>query len=93
MLSTASALLEATQDGVMGDEQMEIASFITHSRHDLDQEQFARALFMYATAIASATTDKVTKVLLTKEQFIQLIESIDEMEQLKNDVLEDNNGK
>jgi len=89
MLSTASALLEATQDGVMGDEQMEIASFITHARHELDQEQFARALFMYATAIASATTDKVTKVLLTETQFRELLDTIDEMETMRDEVIKD----
>jgi len=89
MLSTASALLEATQEGIIGVEQMELASFIVHSRHDLDQEQFARAMFMYATAIASATTDKITKVLLTETQFRELIETIDEMEQMKNSVLEE----
>lgn len=90
MLSTASALLEATQEGIIGDEQMEIASFITHARHDLDQEQFAKAMFMYATAIASCVTDRVTKVLLTKEQFQTLMETIDELETMSNEVL---NGK
>jgi hypothetical protein len=91
MLSTASALLEATQDGVMNDEAMEIASFITHARHELDQNDFAKAMFMYATTIASGVCDKVTKVLLTKEQFIELIDTIDEMETMRNEVI--NNGK
>ena len=88
MLSTASALLEATQEGIIGDEQMELASFIVHSRHELDQEQFSKAMFMYATAIASCVTDKVTKILLTKEQFQELIATIDEMETMRNEVLE-----
>ena len=90
MLSTASALLEATQEGIIGDEQMELASFIVHSRHELDQEQFSKAMFMYATCIASSVTDKVTKVLLTETQFKELIETIDEMETMSNEVL---NGK
>ena len=87
MLSTASALLEATQEGIIGDEQMELASFIVNARHELDQEQFAKAMFMYATAIASCVTDKVTKVLLTETQFRELIESIDELETMTNEVL------
>ena len=87
MLSTASALLEATQEGIIGDEQMEIASFITHARHELDQDQFAKAMFMYATAIASCVTDKVTKVLLTESQFRELIETIEELETMRNEVL------
>jgi hypothetical protein len=90
MLSTASALLEATQEGIIGDEQMELASFIVHSRHDLDQDQFSKAMFMYATCIASSVTDKVTKVLLTESQFRELIETIDELETMSNEVL---NGK
>ncbi len=88
MLSTASALLEATQEGIIGDEQMELASFIVHSRHDLDQEQFSRAMFMYATAIASCVTDKVTKVLLSKDDLQALADTIDEMEIMRNEVLE-----
>ena len=89
MLSTASALLEATQDGMTGDEQMEIAAFITHARNNLEHKEFVSALFMYASAIAAGVTDKVTKVLLTETQFKELIETIDEMEQMKNEVLSD----
>jgi len=87
MLSTASALIEATQQAVMDDEQMEIASFITHERHNLSQDDFAKAMFIYSTAIASAAVDKATKILLTKEQFSNLVDTIDELETMKNEVL------
>jgi hypothetical protein len=87
MLSTASALIEATQEAVMGDEQMEIASFIIHERQNLSQEDFAKAMFMYSTAIASTAVDKATKILLTKEQFANLVDTIDELETIKNEVL------
>jgi hypothetical protein len=90
MLSTASALIEATQQAVLDDEQMEIASFITHERQNLSQEDFAKAMFIYSTAIASAAVDKATKVLLTETQMLELIATIDELETMRNEVI---NGK
>jgi len=91
MLSTATALIEATQEAIMGDEQIEIAQFITHERHNLSQDDFAKAMFFYAGAIASDAMDKATKILLTKEQFKDLIASIDEIEEIRNEVM--NNGE
>lgn len=90
MLSTASALLSATEDAIVGDNQMLMASYIVHNRNNLSQDEMARAMFMYATEIASHVTDKVTKVLLDKEQFKTLMETIQEMEDLRDEVL--NNG-
>ena len=87
MLSTASALLEATQQAVLDDEQMAIAQFITHGRHELSQDDFAKAMFMYSTAIASAAVDKATKAIMTKEQFTELVNAIDELETMRNEVL------
>ena len=87
MLSTASALIEATQEAVMGDEQMEMAAFIVHERQNLSQDDFAKAMFMYSTAIAATAVDKATKILLTKEQFANLVDTIDELETIKNKVL------
>jgi malate/lactate dehydrogenase len=87
MLSTASALIEATQQAVLDDEQMEIASFITHERQNLSQDDFAKAMFIYSTAIASAAVDKVTKILLTESQMLELCATIDELETMRNEVL------
>jgi hypothetical protein len=87
MLSTASALIEATQNAVMDDESMSLAQFITHQRHELDQDDFAKAMFMYATMIASSAVDKATKAIMTKEQFEELVNAIDEMDTLRNEVL------
>ena len=68
---------------------MLMASFIVHKRNELDKEEMAKAMFMYATAIASAATDKVTKVLLTETQFRELLATIDEMETMRDEVLSD----
>ena len=87
MLSTASALLTATEEAVICEEQMEIAAFITKSRNDLNQEQFVSAMFMYASAIAAAVTDKVTRVLLTETQMKELLSTLGELEEMRDSVL------
>ena len=91
MIATANALLEATQQSIFDDEAMELAQFITHEHNNLDNEQLAKALFMYATMISSVAVDKTTKVLMSESDFINLIDTIDEMETMRNEVLE--NGK
>lgn len=91
MFSTASALLTATEEAIIGEEQMLTAAFITHNRHELSQHDFAKAMFMYATEIASAVTDRVTKVLLTETQMKELISTLNELETMRDEVL--NNGK
>ena len=90
MIATANALLEATQQSIFDDEAMEVAQFITHTHNDLDNEQIAKALFMYASIIASNSVDKTAKVLMTKDEFINLIDTIDEIEAMRNEVI---NGK
>ena len=91
MLSTATALIQATENVVMDEETMSMSSFIYHNRNELDNDQFARALFMLTTAIASNAVDKATKILLTETQIRELMSSIDELEQMRNSILEENN--
>ncbi len=90
MLSTASALLTATEEAIIGENQMMMASFIVHNRNEFSQDEMAKAMFMYATEIASAVTDKVTKVLLTETQFKELLATIGEIEAMRDEVLGDN---
>lgn len=91
MLSTASALINATEEAVVSDENMRIASFITHGRHELDQKEFASAMFTYAAAIASSAVDNATKVLLTKEQLIQLMNTIGELDSMRDKIIREEN--
>jgi len=90
MLSTASALLTATEEAIIGENQMMMASFIVHNRNEFSQDEMAKAMFMYATEIASAVTDKVTKVLLTETQFKELLATLGEIEAMRDEVLGDN---
>lgn len=90
MLSTATALIQATEDSVVDDDVMRLASFIINNR-DVEKKQFANFIFEYACLIASNAVDKATKVLLTEEQLMELNSSVKELEEIGNEVL--GNGK
>jgi hypothetical protein len=91
MIATATALIQATEESIFDDEAMGFAQFLTHEHNNLDNEQFAKAMFVYASMLASTAIDKATKVLMTETQFRELMTTIDEMDSLRNEVLE--NGK
>jgi hypothetical protein len=88
MLSTATALIEAVGDSIMEDEVMDFARTILHNRNEMSEDDFAKALYFYSGILASATADKVTKVLLSKDDLQTLADTIDEMEIMRNEVLE-----
>jgi malate/lactate dehydrogenase len=90
MLSTATALIQATEDVVMDDETMAMSQFLYHNHNEMDNDQFAKFMFMLTTAIASNAVDKATKVLLTETQLRELMETIDELETMRDEVI--NNG-
>jgi hypothetical protein len=49
---------------------------------------------MYSVALASKVADLTTKILLTEQQMSDLIDTINEMENLTETILEeDNNGE
>ena len=87
MLSTATALIQATEDSIFDDDSMEFARMLTHTHNEMDTDQFAKAIYLYSGIIASAAADKVTKVLLNETQLIELMATIDEMETIRNEVL------
>ena len=88
MIATATALIQATEDSIFDDEAMSFAQHLTHNHNDLDNQQFAKAMFLYATILASNAVDKATKILLDETQLRELMTTIDEMETLRNEVLE-----
>ncbi len=91
MLSTATALLEATQKSVFDDEIMGLAGELHTRRNELSDEVYAKYLFMYSTALSSKVADLVTKALLTKEQLSDLIATIEEIDNLTETILEEDN--
>ena len=91
MLSTATALIEAVNNSIIDEEVMNEARLLYHARNEMTSEQFAKALYLYSGAVASMTADKITKVLLTETQLRELMNACDEMESIRNLVLEENN--
>jgi hypothetical protein len=91
MLSTATALIEAVGNSIMEDEVMDLARVMLNARDEMSQDQFAKAIYLYSGVIASNVADKVVKILLNETELKELMLSIDELEQMRNLVLEENN--
>lgn len=90
MLSTATALLDATKSSVFNDDIMGLAGELHTRRNELDDETYAKFLFMYSSALASKVADSVTKVLLTEQQMSDLCDTIQELDELTETILEEN---
>ena len=88
MLSTATALIQATEDSIFDDDTMSFAHMLTHTHSEMDSEQFAKAIYLYSGILASTAIDKASKVLMTESQLKELMATIDEMETLRNEVLD-----
>jgi hypothetical protein len=91
MLSTAINLLNATKDSIFDDEIMGLAGELHTRRNELSDEVYAKYLFMYSSAVASKVADSVTKVLLTEAEMSDLCDTITEMDNLTETILEENN--
>ena len=87
MLSTATALIDAVGNSIIEDEVMDFARTILHNRNEMSENDFAKALYVYSGILASATADRVTKILLNETQLHELMASIDELETMRNEVL------
>ena len=87
MLSTATALIQATEEAIFDDDSMDLARVLVQTHNEMDSDQFAKAIYLYSCVISSAAVDKATKVLLSETQIKELMSSIDEMETLRNEVL------
>ena len=90
MLSTAIELLDATRDSIFDEDIMGLAGELHTRRNELSDEIFAKYLFMYSSALSAKVADSITKVLLTEEQFIEMIKVLDEMDNLSETILEEN---
>jgi len=82
MIATALALQTATQDAVMDESTMTLASSIYHNRNQMTDDEFARAMFAYSAHIASLTATLATNVLLTESQLDEMIDVIKEFDEL-----------
>ena len=89
MLSTALEILEATKESIFDEDIMGLAGELHTRRNELDDEVFAKYLFMYSSAVAAKVADGVTKVLLTETQLKEMIDSLEEMDNLAHNVFEE----
>ena len=89
MLSTAIEILDATKGSIFDEDIMGLAGELHTRRNELSDEIFAKYLFMYSAALSSKVADKVTRILLTEEQMSVLCDTIDEMENLSETILEE----
>ena len=90
MLSTATALLDATKDSIFDEDIMGLAGELHTRRNELSDEIFAKYLFMYSAALSSKVADSISKILLTEKEMSDLVATIDEMENLSETILEEN---
>ena len=90
MLSTATALLDATKTSIFNDDIMGLAGELHTRRNELDDETFAKYIFMYSAALSSKVADSVTKILLTEKKMSDLIDTIEELDELTETILEEN---
>ena len=86
MISTALAIQEATRDAVHDEEVMGMASAIFHHRHELDEEDFIKAMYMYSAHLSAMTATLVTHACLTESQLNDMLETIKEMEAMGKDI-------
>jgi hypothetical protein len=89
MLSTALNLLSATKDSMFDEEIMGLAGELHERRNELPDEIFAKYLFIYSSALSAKVADRVTKVLLTKSEMSVLCDTISEMDNLTESILEE----
>ena len=90
MLSTAIELLDATRDSIFDEDIMGLAGELHTRRNELSDEIFAKYLFMYSSALSAKVADSITKVLLTETEMSDLIDTMNEMENLSETILEEN---
>ena len=90
MLSTATALLDATKDSIFDEDIMGLAGELHTRRNELSDEIFAKYLFIYSSALSAKVADSITKILLTEKEMSDLIATIDEMDNLSETILEEN---
>lgn len=86
MIATALAIQNATQDAVMDESVMVMASAMYHNKNEMTEEDFAKALFMYSAHLSALTATLVTSACLTQSQLDEMIDTIKEMESMGKDI-------
>lgn len=89
MLSTAVAVASATKEAIFNEEIMALAGELHTRRNELTDSQFPKYIYMYSVALASKVADLTTKVLLSDKEMSDLLDTINEMDNLSETILEE----
>jgi hypothetical protein len=90
MLATAIAISEATKEAVFHEEIKALAGDLMDRRNEIDDRTFAKLIYLYSASLASKTADLTTKILLSETEMKEMLDSINELEELTDTVLEEN---
>ena len=91
MIATAIALQETSKEAVFDETSVMMASALFHGRHEMDDDEFQKAIFIYSAHLSAVATTLATNVLLTKSQVDEMISTISEMESMGKDLDNGNN--
>ena len=86
MIATALALQETSKEAVFDETSIMMASALFHGRHEMTDDEFQQAIFIYSGHLSAMATTLATNVLLTKSQVDEMINTIKEMENMGKDV-------
>lgn len=89
MLATAIAISQATQEAVFHEDMKALAGDLMNRRNEIDDRTFAKLIYLYSASLASKTADLTTKVLLTETQMKEMMDSINELENMSETILEE----
>ena len=90
MLATALAISEATKKAVFHEEIKALAGDLMDRRNEIDDRTFAKLMYLYSASLASKTADLTTKVLLSETEMKEMMDSINELEELSETIMEEN---
>ena len=91
MIATALALQESSKEAVFDESSMMMASAIFYGRHEMSDDEFQKAIFMYSGHLSAMATTLATHILLTESQINDMVDTIKEMESMGKDLDNGNN--
>jgi hypothetical protein len=86
MISTALAIQDATKEAIFDNSTISMVKEIIDSRDMLDEDSLTRALFQYSAHLTALTATLVTSACLTKEQIIDMVDTIKEFDSFDKEV-------
>jgi collagenase-like PrtC family protease len=86
MIATAIALQETSKEAVFDETSVMMASALFHGRHEMNDDEFQQAIFIYSAHLSAIATTLATNVLLTEAQVDEMISTIKEMETMGKDI-------